>query len=115
MATRSRTILFLQYRNSFGRAGPKPLPGAGGPGAEAGTAFRSSSERAGLIANAVAQDTIIEMSSLPPKWWVTKSTETELYSTAARRWLRVDVVDEVRQPRKTGPLVVADIQTAVVL
>ncbi|RKO89089.1 t-SNARE [Blyttiomyces helicus] len=68
MATRSRTLLFLQYRNSFARVGGPRQPRP--PGID-------TSERAGLIANDINQnaETVVEMSVLPPKW--------------------VDIVDEV--------------------
>ncbi|KAJ3332111.1 hypothetical protein HDU76_001255 [Blyttiomyces sp. JEL0837] len=66
MATRSKTLLFLQYRSSFGRTA-KPSRHAGGV---------DTSEQAGLIANDLnTQDVVLEMSILPPKW--------------------VDIVDEV--------------------
>ncbi|CEP11567.1 hypothetical protein [Parasitella parasitica] len=54
MATRSRTLLFLQYRNSYARTqGSAPHFSAG------------LSETEGLIESS---DTVIEMSALPPKW-----------------------------------------------
>ncbi|CAO3635231.1 unnamed protein product [Mucor hiemalis] len=54
MATRSRTLLFLQYRNSYARtqnSAPHLSPGL--------------SETEGLIESS---DNVIEMSVLPPKW-----------------------------------------------
>ncbi|KAI9008240.1 t-SNARE [Gaertneriomyces semiglobifer] len=69
MATRSRTLLFLQYRNSYSRtASRRPTRPLG----------VDTSERAGLIANEVDQnagEVVVELSVLPPKW--------------------IDVVDEV--------------------
>ncbi|KNC96684.1 uncharacterized protein SPPG_07897 [Spizellomyces punctatus DAOM BR117] len=61
MATRSRTLLFLQYRNSFARTGTRR------PTRPLGV---DTSERAGLIANEVDQSTevVVELSVLPPKW-----------------------------------------------
>ncbi|TPX64843.1 hypothetical protein SpCBS45565_g05611 [Spizellomyces sp. 'palustris'] len=61
MATRSRTLLFLQYRNSFARTGARR------PTRPLGV---DTSERAGLIANEVDQSTevVVELSVLPPKW-----------------------------------------------
>ncbi|KAL0135694.1 t-SNARE [Mucor lusitanicus] len=54
MATRSRTLLFLQYRNSYARTqGAAPHFSAG------------LSETEGLIESS---DNVIEMSVLPPKW-----------------------------------------------
>lgn len=56
MATRSRTLLFLQYRNSYARTqGSAPHFSAG------------LSETEGLIESS---DNVIEMSVLPPKWLV---------------------------------------------
>ncbi|KAL0079115.1 t-SNARE [Phycomyces blakesleeanus] len=53
MTTRSRTLLFLQYRNSYARSqGSTHLSGG-------------STEREGLIESS---DSIIEMSVLPPQW-----------------------------------------------
>ncbi|KAI9341267.1 t-SNARE [Zopfochytrium polystomum] len=65
MTTRSKTLLFLQYRSSS--RGPR-RPGGGG---------LDTSESAGLIANEAgsADEVALEMSVLPPKW--------------------VDIVDEV--------------------
>ncbi|KAJ3043628.1 hypothetical protein HK097_001702 [Rhizophlyctis rosea] len=61
MATRSRTLLFLQYRNTFSRTGG--IRQARPPGVD-------TSERAGLIANEVNQGTevVVEMGVLPPRW-----------------------------------------------
>ncbi|KAI8823970.1 t-SNARE [Fimicolochytrium jonesii] len=73
MATRSRTLLFLQYRNSFSRTtSRRPAPSTATGGRHTDT-----SEKAGLIANEVDHDAevVVEMSVLPPKW--------------------IDVVDEV--------------------
>ncbi|KAJ3285750.1 hypothetical protein HDU79_007090 [Rhizoclosmatium sp. JEL0117] len=67
MASRSKTLVFLQFRASFGRS--KPGSGAGGrnmPNLDA------TDEAAGLINSG---EVVVEMSQLPPKW--------------------VDVVDEV--------------------
>ncbi|KAJ3020772.1 hypothetical protein HKX48_000223 [Thoreauomyces humboldtii] len=71
MATRSRTLLFLQYRNSFSRTGGPRRPAA------RTTLGVDTSERAGLIANEVDHnaEVTVELSVLPPKW--------------------IDVVDEV--------------------
>lgn len=54
MATRSRTLLFLQYRNSYARTQ------SSAPHFSAGL-----SETEGLIESS---DNVIEMSALPPKW-----------------------------------------------
>ncbi|KAI8976086.1 t-SNARE [Pilobolus umbonatus] len=54
MATRSRTLLFLQYRNSYARAQSKT------PNLNMG-----SSETEGLIESS---DKLIEMTVLPPQW-----------------------------------------------
>ncbi|SAM08849.1 hypothetical protein [Absidia glauca] len=53
MATRSRTLLFLQYRNSYARTQSTSHFSAG------------ASEMEGLIENS---DSVIEMSVLPPQW-----------------------------------------------
>ncbi|KAI8089875.1 t-SNARE [Halteromyces radiatus] len=53
MATRSRTLLFLQYRNSYARTQTTSHFTAG------------ASEMEGLIENS---DSVIEMSVLPPQW-----------------------------------------------
>ncbi|KAI8589405.1 t-SNARE [Geranomyces variabilis] len=73
MASRSRTLLFLQYRNSFARTGGPRRPA---PRQQQGLGV-DTSERAGLIANEVDQnaEVVVELSVLPPKW--------------------IDVVDEV--------------------
>ncbi|KAI9209790.1 t-SNARE [Polychytrium aggregatum] len=68
MATRSRTVLFLQYRNTLGRS-KRPFPAAVRPSIDA-------SESAGLISNEQSE-VVVQMSILPPKW--------------------VDVVDEVEE------------------
>lgn len=87
MATRSRTLLFLQYRNSYARTqGSAPHFSAG------------LSETEGLIESS---DNVIEMSVLPPKWWIfeTWSIETNslflfiIFFFFLPR--RVDIVDEV--------------------
>ncbi|KAJ1660169.1 t-SNARE affecting a late Golgi compartment protein 2 [Dispira simplex] len=91
MATRSRTFLFIQYRNSFGHAHRKQRAKAlrtqgdrGGRG-RSGTVSSTGSEREGLITTsplddtgdtlgritpglADASDVIIEMATLPPQW-----------------------------------------------
>ncbi|ORE04516.1 t-SNARE [Rhizopus microsporus var. microsporus] len=56
MATRSRTLLFLQYRNSYARAQ------SSAPHFSAG-----ASETEGLIESS---DHVIEMSVLPPQWFL---------------------------------------------
>ncbi|KAG2175552.1 hypothetical protein INT43_001199 [Umbelopsis isabellina] len=66
MATRSRTLLFLQYRNTLARSSHRSGEGA--------ASYQSDAETAGLIDSS---DTVIEMSTLPPKW--------------------VDIVDEVEE------------------
>jgi syntaxin 16 len=65
MTTRSRTLLFLQYRSSYTRSHLSRVPAGAG----------DSAERAGLIQNAADMEgrpengtTIIEMSALPPQW-----------------------------------------------
>ncbi|KAI8852241.1 t-SNARE [Chytridium lagenaria] len=70
MATRSKSLLFLQYRSSFARSNRTTARQAHGV---------DYSENAGLIDNEVGQasEVVVEMSALPPKW--------------------VDIVDEVRQ------------------
>ncbi|KAJ1528261.1 hypothetical protein HK405_002605 [Cladochytrium tenue] len=92
MATRSKTLLFLQFRSSFARA--PASGGSGGAGAvlrrrggPGGGGADDDEESAGLIANAAAAagaggaagggvDVVaLEMAVLPPKW--------------------VDIVDEV--------------------
>ncbi|KAI9104103.1 t-SNARE [Phlyctochytrium arcticum] len=72
MATRSRTLLFLQYRNSFSRT-------TGGSRRTNRLGIPDTSERAGLIANEIDQDAevVVELSVLPPKW--------------------IDIVDEVEE------------------
>ncbi|CAG8529593.1 13909_t:CDS:2 [Ambispora leptoticha] len=60
MATRSRTLLFLQYRNSFARSSiSRPTV--------SGNSFDpyAANESAGLIESS---DHVIELSILPPKW-----------------------------------------------
>ncbi|KAG2183947.1 hypothetical protein INT44_008958 [Umbelopsis vinacea] len=69
MATRSRTLLFLQYRNTIARSSHR-----GGP---ITSSYQSDAETEGLIDSS---DTVIEMSTLPPKW--------------------VDIVDEVEEDIK---------------
>jgi len=56
MATRSRTLVFLSYRNLSNRATRKDRP--------------INSELQGLIPKDVEQggDVVVEMSVLPPKW-----------------------------------------------
>ncbi|TPX39456.1 hypothetical protein SeMB42_g05871 [Synchytrium endobioticum] len=86
MASRSRTLLFLQYRNSFSRTSTRHRSNAAAAGFAAagaaaitannkqdGTRFPSldHSERAGLIANEIngsADEVLVELSVLPPKW-----------------------------------------------
>ncbi|KAK9722378.1 t-SNARE affecting a late Golgi compartment protein 2 [Basidiobolus ranarum] len=59
MATRSRTLLFLQYRNSFSHTHRTHVQ----------PEVNGSAERAGLIAGADQDnETIIELSVLPPQW-----------------------------------------------
>ncbi|RKP23697.1 t-SNARE [Syncephalis pseudoplumigaleata] len=66
MTTRSRTLLFLQYRSSYTRSHLSRAP----------TLVGDSTERAGLIQHAADMDdrpggdgsTVIEMSVLPPQW-----------------------------------------------
>ncbi|CAO3661328.1 unnamed protein product [Umbelopsis ramanniana] len=69
MATRSRTLLFLQYRNTIARSSHR-----GGP---ITSAYQADAETDGLIDSS---DTVIDMSTLPPKW--------------------VDIVDEVEEDIK---------------
>lgn len=65
MATRSRTLLFVQYRNSFSKTREKRKGGLG----------VDMSEQAGLIAN---ETVAIEMGSIPPQWvTVVHSIQTE--------------------------------------
>ncbi|KAJ3098873.1 hypothetical protein HDU97_003686 [Phlyctochytrium planicorne] len=70
MATRSKSLLFLQYRSSFARSNRPPT--RAGQGID-------YSENAGLIENEVGQasEVVVELSVLPPKW--------------------VDIVDEVEE------------------
>ena len=66
MATRSRTLLYLNFRNSFSKNAPHFKPDV------------DNSEHAGLIANEIGQsggEAAVELSVLPPRW--------------------VDIVDEV--------------------
>ncbi|RUS32353.1 hypothetical protein BC938DRAFT_475631 [Jimgerdemannia flammicorona] len=57
MATRSRTLLFLQYRNTYARSHSRS--------AIASSAASAETERAGLMESS---DHVIELSVLPPKW-----------------------------------------------
>ncbi|CAG8492845.1 17079_t:CDS:2 [Rhizophagus irregularis] len=59
MATRSRTLLFLKYRNTFARNHSRPLATSSGYDAY------NTSEQAGLIESS---DHVIELTVLPPKW-----------------------------------------------
>ncbi|KAG9303900.1 hypothetical protein G9A89_005810 [Geosiphon pyriformis] len=59
MATRSRTLLFLQYRNSFARSSINR------PSATTGYDTHTTNERAGLIEST---DHVIELTVFPPKW-----------------------------------------------
>ncbi|GBB91548.1 hypothetical protein RclHR1_18900001 [Rhizophagus clarus] len=59
MATRSRTLLFLKYRNSFARNQSRPSA------TTSGYDSYNTSEQAGLIESS---DHVIELSVLPPKW-----------------------------------------------
>ncbi|KXS20993.1 t-SNARE [Gonapodya prolifera JEL478] len=56
MATRSRTLLFLQYRNSFARTSLKSAP------------VTADNDKASLLANGEGTGFVVEMSVLPPKW-----------------------------------------------
>ncbi|KAH8550249.1 t-SNARE [Umbelopsis sp. PMI_123] len=69
MATRSRTLLFLQYRNTLARSSHR--------GGAITSSYHADAETEGLIDSS---DTVIEMSTLPPKW--------------------VDIVDEVEEDIK---------------
>lgn len=100
MATRSRTLLFLQYRNTLARSSHRA-------GAVT-SSYQADAETAGLIDSS---DMVIEMSTLPPKWYVHR-----LYYVLAcdyKNWLRnnfaklskpnlfrVDIVDEVEEDIK---------------
>lgn len=56
MATRSRTLLYLNFRNSFVRTGKKSkIPDV------------DASENAGLMAN--HDEVVVEMNVLPPRWF----------------------------------------------
>ncbi|TPX33378.1 hypothetical protein SmJEL517_g03763 [Synchytrium microbalum] len=73
MASRSRTLLFLQYRNSFSRTNTRHRPvgaGASKPLQDARFGSLDQSERAGLIANEIneSSEVAVELSVLPPKW-----------------------------------------------
>ncbi|CAO3672014.1 unnamed protein product [Umbelopsis vinacea] len=57
MATRSRTLLFLQYRNTLARSSHRA-------GAVT-SSYQADAETAGLIDSS---DMVIDMSTLPPKW-----------------------------------------------
>ncbi|RGB35608.1 t-SNARE [Rhizophagus diaphanus] len=59
MATRSRTLLFLKYRNTFARNHSRPLATSSVYDAY------NTSEQAGLIESS---DHVIELTVLPPKW-----------------------------------------------
>jgi hypothetical protein len=67
MATRDRTALFVQYRNSFGRSHSKT--------AHAGL-MSLETDRVGLLgdgsvsSSALPSQHAIEMSRLPPRWCV---------------------------------------------
>ncbi|KAJ1675180.1 Integral membrane protein SED5, partial [Spiromyces aspiralis] len=76
LTTRSRTFLFIQYRNSFGHSHRRKRRvglESNGLGSIVGAAADSgeSIEHAGLIENAGEAgggETVIEMSVLPPQW-----------------------------------------------
>lgn len=55
MATRNRSTLFIQYRNSFGR--PKR-----------NTELLRDTEKVGLIGGNGKKDFVIDVPQLPPKW-----------------------------------------------
>ena len=56
MATRSRTLLFIQYRNTYSR--------------NTRQRFHDTSENASLIPNEnKSSEVLVEMSVLPPKWY----------------------------------------------
>ncbi|KAI8923284.1 t-SNARE [Entophlyctis helioformis] len=76
MATRSRTLLFLNFRNSFARNNSQFRATTQGP--SGGRDFYDTSEHAGLIANqGHAGEVAVELSVLPPRW--------------------VDIVDEIEE------------------
>jgi syntaxin 16 len=56
MATRSRTQLFIQYRQSFLRSKPNFYE------------HKTESEKIGLITQTEGKAAMIDMSSLPPSW-----------------------------------------------
>ena len=58
MATRTRTALFLQYRNTFQQTKPR-----------LGSNSMDNNERATLLnSNEPINDTVLELTNLPPKW-----------------------------------------------
>ncbi|KAJ2296501.1 Integral membrane protein SED5, partial [Coemansia sp. RSA 2706] len=60
MATRSRTFLFVQYRNSFGHLQRRRRTQAGGsPNAEAEGLIERTADDGSLV---------IELAHLPPRW-----------------------------------------------
>lgn len=84
MATRSRTLLFLNFRNSFVRSSNK----RGGGGAKY---IDPDNENAGLIANGGGgeDEVVVEMNILPPKWCVRLSLILTFLI------FRVDAVEDV--------------------
>jgi hypothetical protein len=56
MATRSRTLLYLNFRNAYYLQSGKR------------NKYVDASESAGLMQNKVAETSVVEMSAIPPKW-----------------------------------------------
>ncbi|KAJ2820369.1 Integral membrane protein SED5, partial [Coemansia furcata] len=64
MATRSRTFLFVQYRNSFGHAQRRKRTRLA-----AGTTYSQVTEEEGLIERTTDEgEMVIELAHLPPRW-----------------------------------------------
>ncbi|KAJ2506696.1 Integral membrane protein SED5 [Coemansia sp. RSA 1939] len=88
MATRSRTFLYVQYRNSFGHAQRRRR---GGHGTEGGDGSVHAVEQEGLIEQTnEAGELVIELSHLPPRWADLVDDFNEQLEDAARKIKRLE-------------------------
>ncbi|KAJ2720028.1 Integral membrane protein SED5 [Coemansia sp. Benny D115] len=69
MATRSRTFLFIQYRNSFGHAQRRRRTKATANSSPDSSGERNQTEEEGLIEQTNDEgEMVIELANLPPRW-----------------------------------------------